>query len=813
MANRQMWLLSFAPKSWTGLAAAFLLVLAPGAFAQSSSDKDKDKTPEVKLEEPVMWGEYEVHSSTELGGRVTSFSGNQAIEETFVNQRDGFRVLDQSFDLRSPHHTGLLFDELHFDSFGFFGEPNTFSHFTLGKQKWYDFSASFRRDLNFWDYTLQANPLNPPTSVPAQVVTTSPHAFHTARNIQDYRLTIMPQSRFRVRLNYSNNFNNGPTFSSDHQGTDTLLVQTWRNRLDTYNVGFDFRFIPRTNISYDQFLNGFRGDTYYTDQNFGFQLSNGVPVDLGLVFDSVTVPASPTPCANPISNATTTPPTAKSTCSAFLAYNRAVPVRTLTPTEQLTFQSSYFKRVDLSGRFSYSEGEMGASNEFEQFAGLGRANLRGLFSTGPASAKRVSVNGDFGVTIDITKKVRFIDTFRWASFRIPGTWTRLELAAFSPNLLTAPIAYQFSATCNAVTQTSCPKHTSSSAADLTVQFVNHYLGQKGPTNTVEIEADINKYVGGSIGYRYRNREIDQRLFELAALSYFPNNAKRGACATGTPDPTTGICTVMTFNGTSAANLVNPGDVLEPDEDLIDITEHSLLLGFWLKPVTWWRNSFDMEILTADKTLTRIGPRNRDLFRYRTRMRPYKWLNVGGSLYWMEQRNGQADIANSQHNRNVSINAAITPKEKWSLDLSYGYTDVFSSIQICYIDYMGVAPKSTSTPCGTGAFLTGTSNYVNVGHYISGGFTLDPVKELHLAAGYTLNSYDGSNLLLNPNAPVGPLRSNYHLPNASIAYDFAKRWTARAAWNFYEYNEKGDPGTIPARDFRGNVFTMGMRYAF
>jgi hypothetical protein len=60
---------------------------------------------------------------------------------------------------------------------------------------------------------------------------------------------------------------------------------------------------------------------------------------------------------------------------------------------------------------------------------------------------------------------------------------------------------------------------------------------------------------------------------------------------------------------------------------------------------------------------------------------------------------------------------------------------------------------------------------------------------------------------------GPLDTTYHLPSASIAIELAPRWTWRTAWNHYGYNERSSPGLLPARDFRGNVFTLGMRYAF
>ena len=44
-------------------------------------------------------------------------------------------------------------------------------------------------------------------------------------------------------------------------------------------------------------------------------------------------------------------------------------------------------------------------------------------------------------------------------------------------------------------------------------------------------------------------------------------------------------------------------------------------------------------------------------------------------------------------------------------------------------------------------------------------------------------------------------------------ELAPRWTVRGDWNYYGYNEKGDSGPTLPRDFRGNVFTTGIKYAF
>ena len=91
----------------------------------------------------------------------TGSTGNQDTYDTFVDLGAGPRLLDYTLDMRSLNHQGLLFDNLNFSNFGYGGDPNDVSRLRIEKNKWYDFSAVFRRDKYFWDYNLLANPLNP----------------------------------------------------------------------------------------------------------------------------------------------------------------------------------------------------------------------------------------------------------------------------------------------------------------------------------------------------------------------------------------------------------------------------------------------------------------------------------------------------------------------------------------------------------------------------------------------------------------------------------------------------------------------------
>src|SRR6266568_984124 len=106
-------------------------------------------------------GNYNIRQSFEFGYRNSDVNGNQANYYTFVSLNSGVRLFKQSLDVRSLNHDGLFFDTLSMYSFGYGGDPNDVTRLRIGKNKWYDFRGSFRRDKYPWNYNLFANPLNP----------------------------------------------------------------------------------------------------------------------------------------------------------------------------------------------------------------------------------------------------------------------------------------------------------------------------------------------------------------------------------------------------------------------------------------------------------------------------------------------------------------------------------------------------------------------------------------------------------------------------------------------------------------------------
>jgi hypothetical protein len=320
-------------RSRKGRMTGFGLVLFGGLLCFGALHARAQQDDEQK---GVDQGNYNVKQSIEFGGRFTSISGNTQGYDTFVNLQQGPRLLGFTTDMNSLDHHGTLFDHFSFNNFGYGGDPNMVSRLRVSKNTWYKFDALFRKDENFWDYSLQANPLNPTTPFAngpagyggtvctACVLNFSPHMMNTRRKMGDYNLIIRPESKVRFRMGYSRNIIEGPAFTTIHQGTEQFLLQDVKTTVNAYRLGMDIRVLPRTNISYDQIWNFYKGDTGITDFAQPFQVSPTLNVDLGVSFNA----GANQPCGGTFLASGFVNPT----CSAYTNYLDHGRTRTNTPT-------------------------------------------------------------------------------------------------------------------------------------------------------------------------------------------------------------------------------------------------------------------------------------------------------------------------------------------------------------------------------------------------------------------------------------------------------------------------------------------------
>src|SRR5580704_9844643 len=227
-----------------GVGLLLVGVLLSSGTPQAGAQQDEDQ-------KGIDQGNYNVKQSIEFGGRFTSISGDTQAYDTFVNLQQGARLLGFTTEMNSLNHHGTLFDRFSFSNFGYGGDPNQVSRLRVAKNTWYNFDALFRKDENFWDYSIQANPLNPTTpfangpagfggaACTACVLATSPHTMNTRRKMGDYNLTLRPQSPVRFRMGYSRNIIEGPAFTTIHQGTEQFLLEDVKTTVNTYRLGID----------------------------------------------------------------------------------------------------------------------------------------------------------------------------------------------------------------------------------------------------------------------------------------------------------------------------------------------------------------------------------------------------------------------------------------------------------------------------------------------------------------------------------------------------------------------------------------------
>jgi hypothetical protein len=817
------WLMK--PNRSTLCYAAFVVALALFLSAPASAQE-----PE-KPNEGVNSGNYNVKQTVEFGGRMTTISGNREVYNTFVDLGDGVRLLEHTLEMRSLNHQGWLFDSFYASSFGYGGDPNNVTRIRAYKNKWYNFNGTFRRDYTQWDYNLLANPLNPntlPASAPAgfsPIIPTSPHAMGLVRRLSDYNVTLLPQSRVRFRLGYSRNISEGPSLTTFHQGTEALVFQDWKTTVNTYQMGVDFKVLPRTNISYDQFLIYYKGDTSWVDQHQLFPLASGALVDVGVSLNAT----ANQPCSGLFNGPP--PGTVKPVCNGYLAYSRQGPVRTNFPTEQLSFQSNYFKNIDLSGRFVYSASDNAVLGFNELFSGFEtRTNLRQRTETGPAAGTRVSVSTDLGFTWHVTDKFRVLDMFRFSNFRLPMQWLFTECSFFSPStgavagLAAAPTIFNATAsvpvTCptpaNGVTGT--PVHSGSSPADIATGASSLFLKMDLKNNLFEAEYDFTRHFGARLGYRFRRRTIVESDFESGTFVFFPNLANSRAPlaplnvdANGAP-----VFCPAANNRADGSCLLAP----EPESDsaTTEINEHSALLGIWARPMNNLRVSFDMELMSADNAFVRVDPRQWQHYKARASYKPSQVLSFGASVNILESRNNVPTVKNLQHNRSFGFSVAYEPNPRIGFDLGYNYNDILSQINICYVS--SAAPAGLSKCPGSTVLVQQISTYTDTAHYGHFGVMWKPFDRLTTNFGYEITSTVGSTIILTPSAPVGPLAYNYHRPYAGIAMEIAKGLFYKVNWAYYDYNEKEQlvpvvltPDFTAPRDFRGNTITLAVRYSF
>jgi hypothetical protein len=736
------------------LAPALIIGWSAALLAQSSAPQNPTEPDGMNT------AGYLVHSSIEAGYRSTDVTGSGAMYDTLLNLQSGPRLLEQTLSMHSLDHQGLLFDDLYLNSFGWGGDPNNAMRLRADKGKWYNLQSSFRRDQNFFDYDLLANPLNPPTSTPSIPVLNSPHEFDTTRRMSDVDLTLLPQSRVSVRLGYSHNNMTGPSYSSIHEGTEALLLQPWNTTMNSYRMGVDWRIAPRTVLSYDQFLNYYKGDTDTQLASFApALLSTGTPVELGLSFDT----ANKEPCAVPAGQTSlinSSGVLTNNTCSAYFSYSRDQRIRTSTPTERLSFRSNYFQRVDFVGSFAYSDAEMTTPLD-ESFSGLiTRTNTLAFLGTGTANASRISDTADFGATVHLTPHLRLIEKFYFWAYRIPQNGNFSETDSDCTAAIIAAKA------CNLLTPLS------STAPTITPTLTVSSFNQTWTRNQTELAWDISKKAGARIGYRWGDREFNH------------------------------------FN-----------DFLPGDEDHFVGLEKTALFGFWARPSHNLRLNFDFEHTNYNAVFVRLSPRKEARYRFQTTYTPRPWVILGGSVNILQQSNADVQTQYVGHNQNYGITASLSPRATFGLDLAYNYNNVIQNALICFNDtpppgvilpFVNNANNNNCAGNDMANNLMANSFYTNHTQFgmVAVRFKFD--KRTTVSAGGNITNVDGSVPQFNILQPQGSSQYKFYQPMAKLIVNLGHNLAWNSLWNYSQYNEASFVGPTAPRYFHANALTESLR---
>jgi hypothetical protein len=583
-----------------------------------------------------------------------------------------------------------------------------------------------------------------------------------------------------------------------------MLASPLRQSSDNYQAGISLRLLPRTTINYDHFYRHFKDDSSSTLSGLAYALAGGTPVDLGLAFNTLATQ----PCATPLLPTLAANPA----CNGYLGYSSWGAARNSFHTDEVSLQSSYFRRLELTGSVAYSSGDTGIPSYLENYAGLTtRTRMRSSVQTGSTLGRRVSADADLGITLRITDRFRMVDSFRFDNYRLPNSWNLTTSALFGANLLSTP--NQFSpATCPPpFTAATCPQHNASSGADVTNDVMDTFLKHDEKVNRFELQYDITRRLMARVGHRFVRRSLAESSLDVQDLTFYPSLPNRGVC-TGLA-LVNGVCTT---GATSASH------------EELESTGHSLLAGVTARPAHGLRLGLDTEWFYSDHAFTRINPRKEARYRGQVNYTPRAWAVLGGSINLLENSNRDALTNYRGHNRSYGFNATLSPRERFGVDLAYNYSDYLQNALICFNDTpptgVTLSVITTAGDCtrtvnpanpynDSGNPRLTDSYYVNQTHFGLATVMFRPVRRVATQLGYSITSVGGRSPVFNQLQPDSSLHYNYHQPLASLGVDLGHHVAWNTAWNYYGYNEKALTGPTAPRYFHANTATVSLRYSF
>jgi hypothetical protein len=750
---------------------------------------------------------YAVHQTADLGGHMVGLTGSGRMYDTLVNIQSGPRVLGETFTMHAVEGTKhSLLDSLSAFSSGFGGDPNNFAKLDFSKGKLYEFSGMFRRDRQYFDYDLLANPDNSGQTVPYGVVNgvataaslawpqnnDSPVMFNTVRRMTDTNLTVLPLSKVSFRAGYSQNIFQGPTLSPARSvgKYDSLAMEVQRNSTDDFTGAIDWKPVQHTKLTFEEQVTHYKADSYFTLNPNGFlaQEADGTPVSLG-DWDSITAPYTISACNTAsmgtaysgsgstltytIFSAPQTPgglPIINPACDVITSYLRSQPTRIIYPTEMFRFQSSSIRNIAMNGDLRYSISNSNLPNYYENWTGLDGVSatgtgvtpaypaqaIRSATFTGNATVQRRVVGLDYGIVWQATKTIALSDQVDFSNVHQPGV-SNIS-AGITQNTPTNP-----NETIN-YSGPLGPGSVFSITGNPNGTPLYGYFGQKYVTNNATAAWDATSRATLSITYRYRTHSIVQ------------------------------------------------GNVTSPGSTEIDINENAGIFNASLRPTNHWDLNGTVEVSYSDNAFTPMSPRQLKHYRVHTLYRPKPWATISGAFNDLERHNNtnntgtppaDGPLQHVDYSRTVGLGAVLAPNERYGFDFNYSYSDVYISTNACYLSGASVlfpgaaSTTSAGTPNLCPNLLTDwgpVKDFMDAPtQYASFGVTYTPNKVLRSGLGYRISAVSGNQFFSDAQQVNGSLQSAYQSPYLNVAWTVHPGLVWRAEYNFYGYGEGGPSG--------------------
>ncbi len=794
----------------SGIVGVAILLLMTGA-AVAQNPAAPDATPGAQMSIPQG---YTVHESIDLGGNMDDVVGSGSMYDTMANSHTGPRVQSEIFELHAlPTTKNTWVDELRAVGSGFGGDPNNFVKFDFSKGKFYEFTSTFRRDRQYFDYDLLGNPnINTGVSIPVSgsatpfawpQVQNSPEMFNTVRHMTDTSLTIFPESKLTFRIGLSHGIFQGPSLSPGESvgKYNSLLSEYQRNGTDNLLLEADWKPVQGTQLTYAQEFNRYKEDSYFTiaPSEYMFQEANGTPVSVGDWDAQTAYSTSACNSADMGGGALLTAPVnggapiLNAACDAVTSYLRSQPTRIMTPTESVRFQSTSIKHIAMNGNFRYTDAHMTLPNYYENFRGLD-ALIRSITYTGNATGRREVVAGDYGVVWQVAPAFSLSEQIDYSNVEQPGSSNISAGVTESENTTTAT-GY---GTINYVGGLTAGTTTVEGSANGTP--LPEYFGQKIFTNNVTGTLDLGARTTLSLDYRYRSHVI-------------------------------------------AEGPGNPGNIPIPagadTGGTVTINENAVIFTAAVRPMNNWDVNGSVEVSYDDNAFTPVAPRQLRHYRVHTLYRAKPWATFSGAFNDLERHNNtdnnQATVALSaasggvpfegpldhvDHSRVASFGIDVNPNEHYGFDLNYAYSDVYTATNICYLNGAtatlpgaatapgavptGLANVAANGTCGTyprGA-TTNTVTYTDwygrdftdaPTQALSAALVLSPSTKVRMNYGYRINDANGTRFFNDARDVNGSLVSEYQSPFVNVAWIVKPGWTWKAEYRYLNYAEGGPSG--------------------